>query len=368
MKEYIKKFANPAAADNYPIADIPFVTSVVENHTQNLVCNETGKKLVNESGYVYVCGEYEFIGNGNWSITSNWKDNIVPSEIYKNNIVVKGNMTISSVVCAHNFTIDSGYTVEIQDGGVLYIDGVSETQEGYGNIDAKQGGKLVIKQTGSLEVNNLIINATIADAQWNGNSCEIFGAERISINGDCYFDAFFEPNGNVSYGFYDFTVPFAVNQTDGIYGDRGNGFIKYTNGTNYRILRYKPNKENYNGVLEPIGGFYSITLDSDYTYQKVRFIWNKTGTIYGHNTYTYPLNSNTVLGAANFTLCISKVTGVNVNDITKILKYEHASNKYVAVDITNLNRIPIGSCVDINMNNNTQQTITWVPVNDLLNL
>lgn len=46
MKEYIKKFANPASVgDNYSIASIPFMTSV-ETTGQNLVCNETGKKLV----------------------------------------------------------------------------------------------------------------------------------------------------------------------------------------------------------------------------------------------------------------------------------------------------------------------------------
>ena len=48
MKEYIKKFANPSLGDNYSIASIPFMTSV-ETTGQNLVCNESGKKLVNVS-------------------------------------------------------------------------------------------------------------------------------------------------------------------------------------------------------------------------------------------------------------------------------------------------------------------------------
>ena len=364
--KHIVKFNQASDANNYEIKNIPFLTTVGENN-QLLTCKQSGKKLVNESGLVYICGDYEFIGSGSWSIASNWKDGIIPSEIYKNNIVVKGNMTISSVVHVHNFTINSGYTVEIQNGGILYIDGVSETQEGYGDVDAKEGGKLVIRQTGSLVVNNLIMNATIGDAKWNGNSCEIFGAERISINENCCFDAFFEPNGNVSYGWYDFTVPFAVNQTDGIYGDRGNGFIKYTNGTHYLMLRYTPNKETYTGVLEPHGGCYSISLDDEYTYQKIRFIWNKTGTIYGHNTYTYLLYSDNSIDAPNPTLYISKITGINVNDIIKTKKYDHSANKYVDLDTIIINKIPIGSYIGIRINNSTQPTIIWVPENDLLN-
>ncbi len=48
MKEYIKKFETAEAGDNYSIESIPFMTSV-ETTGQNLVCNESGKKLVNVS-------------------------------------------------------------------------------------------------------------------------------------------------------------------------------------------------------------------------------------------------------------------------------------------------------------------------------
>ena len=54
MKEYIKKFTNPAAADQYAIKDIPFITSVDGDPIQNLHCNLSGKKLVNVSGIVEV--------------------------------------------------------------------------------------------------------------------------------------------------------------------------------------------------------------------------------------------------------------------------------------------------------------------------
>lgn len=54
MKEYIKKFANPAAADQYAIKDIPFIASVDGDPIQNLHCNLSGKKLVNVDGIVKV--------------------------------------------------------------------------------------------------------------------------------------------------------------------------------------------------------------------------------------------------------------------------------------------------------------------------
>ena len=53
MKEYIKKFETAEAGDNYSIANIPFMTSV-ETSGQNLVCNQSGKKLVNEFGILKI--------------------------------------------------------------------------------------------------------------------------------------------------------------------------------------------------------------------------------------------------------------------------------------------------------------------------
>ncbi len=53
MKEYIKKFANASDGDNYLIENIPFMTSV-EASGQNLVCNQSGKKLVNVSGILQI--------------------------------------------------------------------------------------------------------------------------------------------------------------------------------------------------------------------------------------------------------------------------------------------------------------------------
>ena len=53
MKKYIKKFETAEAGDNYSIASIPFMTSV-ETTGQNLVCNQPGKKLVNESGILKI--------------------------------------------------------------------------------------------------------------------------------------------------------------------------------------------------------------------------------------------------------------------------------------------------------------------------
>ena len=55
MKEFIKKFVNAAAADNYVITHIPFTTSVATDPIQNLVCNKTGKHLENDNGIVIIC-------------------------------------------------------------------------------------------------------------------------------------------------------------------------------------------------------------------------------------------------------------------------------------------------------------------------
>ena len=54
MKEYLKKFESVEYADNYIISDIPFATSIATDPVQNLVCNQTGKRLVNVSGVMQV--------------------------------------------------------------------------------------------------------------------------------------------------------------------------------------------------------------------------------------------------------------------------------------------------------------------------
>ena len=45
MKEFIKKFVNAEAADNYAITHIPFTTSVATDPIQNLVCNKQANIL-----------------------------------------------------------------------------------------------------------------------------------------------------------------------------------------------------------------------------------------------------------------------------------------------------------------------------------
>ena len=55
-KQYIKKFASASAANDYPIVDIPFTTTVIGGggSPQNLTCNQEGMKLVNNGGTITV--------------------------------------------------------------------------------------------------------------------------------------------------------------------------------------------------------------------------------------------------------------------------------------------------------------------------
>ena len=85
MKEYIKKFESAVAAHNYAIVDIPFTTSVAPssgypsiNYIQNLVCNQTGKKLVNDNGIVSIYDDRPVIPNDEIHYTATEK--ITPRE------------------------------------------------------------------------------------------------------------------------------------------------------------------------------------------------------------------------------------------------------------------------------------------------
>lgn len=68
MKEYVKKFDTLASANNYAIVDIPFTTSVATNPIQNLVCNESGKKLEVSGNIVNVVDNVTLI---NFNIKNN---------------------------------------------------------------------------------------------------------------------------------------------------------------------------------------------------------------------------------------------------------------------------------------------------------
>lgn len=82
MREYIKKFESASAANNYPITDIPFTTTITTNPAQNLVCNQENKKIaVDGQGIVSIVDarpstitiHYEW-----GSLEGRWQHEIVP--------------------------------------------------------------------------------------------------------------------------------------------------------------------------------------------------------------------------------------------------------------------------------------------------
>jgi len=87
MKEYIKKFESATSADNYSIVDIPFTTSIAPssdypsiNYIQNLVCNQTGKKLVNNDGIVSIYNDEPVIHNDEIWYTSSDGNIVTPND------------------------------------------------------------------------------------------------------------------------------------------------------------------------------------------------------------------------------------------------------------------------------------------------
>ena len=100
----------------------------------------------------------------------------------------------------------------------------------------------------------------------------------------------FDPSGAISYGWYDFTVPFEVDVLNGVFDKAGN---KLTYNVDYAVMEFSEEKRATNtgrpwiwfkGTLQP-SKLYTITLDDAKNWNTFLFKKKAGSSVLGNKTY-----------------------------------------------------------------------------------
>ena len=148
------------------------------------------------------------------------------------------------------------------------------------NLTIKAGGEVIIPGDKTLEVNNLIINAT-PDANQSGI---VTGATNLVVDGNVYLDITMNSTGEMdATKYYSFAVPFTVNRANGVQRlNKNTGeWETATFGANYLAYEYNEAERAANGASDacwtPVasaqyepGKFYLCEFDND-NYNVYRF-------------------------------------------------------------------------------------------------
>lgn len=194
----------------------------------------------------------------------NWTENPVATS----DAVIAENMEVNGPLAVNSMTINEGVTVVVKNGAVLTIGDGDSFREQAGNLHIENGGKVVLT-TGELIVNDFILDAALGNTSQSAASGQLLDANNmLRLINDAYFQISFDPNGAITYGWYDFTVPFEVDLMTGVFDKNGN---KLTYNTDYAVMEYSEAKRAakaarpwtwFSGTMQP-GKLYTITLDDE---------------------------------------------------------------------------------------------------------
>ena len=299
--------------------------------------------------FTIAVSEYVFTnhdGNSDWNTTGNWLAGTKPGS--NEDVIIRGNLIINNNVEVHSLTIEEGFEVALTVGGQLTVgDGASQYREHYGDLHVEKEGHVFLNN-GELKVNKFILDATLNDIV-NGQeakSGQVTNPTRLDIIETAYFDLEMDPDGQVTFGWYDFTVPFDVNISNGIFRLNNDGSTTpLVSGRDFIVTYYDEARRaagqkgwvQMNGSAQLTAGVaYSITLDDEVTQNTIRFVWNKQHSIGA--SYTTPVtrsNNGTTTnrgwnGIGNGTLTHTQLQGLPAN--TKVQMYDHSTKSFRAVD------------------------------------
>ncbi len=194
----------------------------------------------------------------------NWTENPVATS----DAIIAENMEVNGPLTVNSMTINEGVTVVVKNGATLTIGDGDSFREQAGNLHIENGGKVVLT-TGELVVNDFILDAALGNTSQSAASGQLLDANNmLRLINDAYFQISFDPNGAITYGWYDFTVPFEVDLMTGVFDKNGN---KLTYNTDYAVMEYSEAKRAakaarpwtwFSGTMQP-GKLYTITLDDE---------------------------------------------------------------------------------------------------------
>lgn len=262
----------------------------------------------------------------------------------EDDVLITGDLVITDEVEVKSLTIEENTKVTIAVSGHLTVgDGSSSLQEHYGDLIINQGGHVSFNGTGTTEVRNLYIETAMGTKDDAAASSQLDGNTYLHINGNAYIDITLDHSGTIEYGYYDFTVPFPVNASNGVYWVNGESIEKLTFGRDYAILAFSESTfasgkyawSRISGTLTP-GTGYSITLDVPKNgpvvnnYNTLRFVCENASTLANYNEKSLLCSGVTashgwnVVG--NGTLSHRTISGVSIVQV-----YDHHENSYFPI-------------------------------------
>lgn len=318
--------------------------------TANLIATSEGDCTyisANNSQEITVTpSEYVFTGEGSWD-TGKWLNDEKPAVKGDVDIRVTGKLTINQETEVKSLTIEGTGSVTTVENGKLIVNGNSKAADNYGDLHVKNGGEIVLN--GQLNVRNFILDAKLGNTTEHAASGQVHNCAQLDVNGETYFQMAFDPDGKISFGWYDFVVPFEVEAVGGIFRE-GNLTTPLKSGVDYLVQEYNENKRasntkawtNFSGTMQP-GRVYTITFNYNPNFDQNVFVFKKkAGSTIGGSTkfnavYTAGTKGETKdsgwNGLGNGTLRHAQLIGVD--DETKVQIYDHASNSYVGKKANN---------------------------------
>ena len=282
---------------------------------------------------------YIFTGNEGdkqWGTNNNWDENEKPGA--HDNVIIQSDVEITGNVTVGSLTIDEGATVTVTVTGNLTIgDGNSYLQSGYGDLHVADGGSVTMGN-GVVIVRDLILDAALGSTETGGSSGQFSDKnQKMVLDRDAYFQMDFDPSGQVTYGWYDFTVPFEVNIKDGIFRQGESEHL--VDGTDFLVMEHsesaraagKTDWKMAHGTMYP-GRVYTITLDDEVTQNTILFKKKKGAALGGSNEFSAQCSSGDAdkrgwNGLGNGTMHHTQLNGLASE--TKVQLYDHTNNVYV---------------------------------------
>lgn len=279
--------------------------------TFTITASQAGNNSFNKAAdlsITFTVSEYEqfiFETDGEWTTTTNWNKKQLPGE--NNDVIINANVTIIGDVVVNSMIINDTVIVK---------------------------GKLTIKNNSSEGNSDLIIHAELGDNNKSASSGQVIGAEKLKIK-DAYFQMTFDPSGQITYGWYDFVVPFEVNITDGIF--RQGETKPLRNGVDFIVMQHseaacaagQKDWKTYTGIMYP-GKAYTITFDDEVTQNTFLFKKRSEASLINSNTLNAEYTQSGQEknrgwnGFGNGTLQHKQLQSTG----TKVQIYDHTNNVY----------------------------------------
>ncbi|MCI6420029.1 MAG: hypothetical protein MR794_07030 [Bacteroidales bacterium] len=285
-------------------------------------------------------------GNGKWSEPANWSNGVPTGD--EPDVIISGDLIIDEELTVGNLTIKKNSRVVLTVNGDLTVNGASEDLTEYGDLHVREGGQVNLSN-GTLKVHNFTLDAALSgiegvDAYQEAASGQVANSAQLDVRGDAYFVLRLDPADALTYGWYDFTVPFEVEISNGIYRYGEN--TPMTSGVDFMIMEYSESRRasgmkgwvNASGTLQP-GRAYTITLDkwayTTYVFKKKTGA-STTGTN-SFNAVASDVESQTRgwNGLGNGSLSHAQLTDAFSN--AKVQLYDHAHNVYVTKEANESN-------------------------------